>query len=318
MTTKETEQARGRVQDKWLRVMGQATLAVVAISGIALSGYEFGQSTRTDVLSGQARFWDAGSATQWVHLPSEVMPRITLPGADLERMIKKPVRRSFGPYVAHSSDSDFDCLSQAVYYEARGEGRDGQVAVAQVVMNRAQDPRYPRTVCGVVFQGVNSGKACQFSFACDGSMARRKEHRAWRHAQNVARDVLAGRAYSEAVDRATHFHTTGVNPAWSRTLTRVARVGTHIFYSLPAHRGGYRIRQASLTTQEQALVQADTDAILAVSELPPAAAPVSDAPAAETAPVNAVVAPEATSAAPADPITLPAPTAALETDAQAS
>ncbi len=127
------------------------------------------------------------------------------------------------------SQRDLECLTQAVYYEARGESRKGQYAVAQVVMNRVNHPAFPKTVCGVVFQGAAKRKGCQFSFACDGSMRRGREAQAWNEARKVATRVLAGAAVAD-IGAATHFHTTAVSPAWGSQMRRVAQVGMHVFY----------------------------------------------------------------------------------------
>lgn len=126
--------------------------------------------------------------------------------------------------------ADLECMTDAVYYEARGESAHGQAAVAQVVMNRVSHPAYPKTVCGVVFQGAGR-RGCQFSFACDGSMRRTREAQAWNRARAVARRALAGVSGS-AIGRATHFHTTAVSPFWAPSMLRVAQVGTHVFYRL--------------------------------------------------------------------------------------
>lgn len=134
---------------------------------------------------------------------------------------------------------ELDCLADAVYYEARGEGSAGQAAVAQVVLNRVRHPAYPHSVCGVVFQGSQS-RTCQFSFACDGSMRRGKEAMAWRRAKSVAARALGG-FVMDAVGTAVSFHTTSVAPGWS--MTRVAQVGSHIFYRF----GRARVMKASTT-----------------------------------------------------------------------
>jgi spore germination cell wall hydrolase CwlJ-like protein len=128
------------------------------------------------------------------------------------------------------------CLAEAVYFESRAEPRNGQIAVAEVVMNRVRSPRFPKTVCAVVYQGANQ-RVCQFSWACDGK-ADRPHGRAWTNAQDVARMVLAGRA-PKLTDGATHFHATRVRPNWSRVYTLTAQIGNHVFYRhvLPGQRG---------------------------------------------------------------------------------
>ena len=134
--------------------------------------------------------------------------------------------------------ADLECMTDAVYFEARGESARGQAAVAQVVMNRVKHPAFPKTVCGVVFQGAGRS-GCQFSFTCDGSMKRTREAEAWDRARAVARRALSGVAVAD-VGRATHFHTTAVSPFWAPSMLRVAQVGTHVFYKLSP----YRLRNA--------------------------------------------------------------------------
>jgi len=122
-----------------------------------------------------------------------------------------------------------ECLTQAVYFEARGESAVGQEAVAEVVLNRVRSPGFPKTVCGVVFQGAGTGRACQFSFACDGSMRRTREVAAWNRAERVASRALAGQLDAH-VGGATHFHTANVRPGWGDRMLQVATVGFHSFY----------------------------------------------------------------------------------------
>jgi spore germination cell wall hydrolase CwlJ-like protein len=127
------------------------------------------------------------------------------------------------------SARDLECLTQAVYYEARGESVAGQEAVAQVVLNRVRHPAFPKTVCAVVFQGASIGHGCQFSFACDGSMHDRREPAAWRRAESVASRALGGAVMAQ-VGRSTHFHAVGYGSQWDGDMIRVAQVGEHIFF----------------------------------------------------------------------------------------
>ena len=123
------------------------------------------------------------------------------------------------------------CLASAIYYEAATEPDEGQRAVAQVVLNRVRHPQWPNTVCGVVYQG-SSAPGCQFSFACDGAMARVPMLSAWIRARRVAERALAGEIYAP-VGSATFYHTMQVAPVWGRRMTPVAIVGAHIFYRMP-------------------------------------------------------------------------------------
>ncbi|MGZ8370412.1 MAG: cell wall hydrolase [Caulobacteraceae bacterium] len=121
------------------------------------------------------------------------------------------------------------CLTAAVYYEAANEPRMGQEAVAQVVINRTRHPMYPKSVCGVVFQGSERYTGCQFSFTCDGSMARVPVRDKWAQARDVATRALSGYVM-QAVGSATHYHANYVMPYWSPTRVKVAQFGLHIFY----------------------------------------------------------------------------------------
>ncbi len=129
---------------------------------------------------------------------------------------------------------DLECLTQAVYYESRGESRSGQQAVAQVILNRVRHPAFPKSVCGVVFQGAKTG-GCQFSFACDGQPHHPLENAAWRRAESVAAEALDGQVMSEVGD-ATHFHVAGTG-SWSASLLKVAQIGAHVFYRFGGHNG---------------------------------------------------------------------------------
>lgn len=130
-----------------------------------------------------------------------------------------------------SRDRALECLSQAVYYEAASEGVDGQRAVAQIVLNRMRHPAYPATVCGVVYQGSERATGCQFTFTCDGSLARVPVQSLWKQAQKVAAQALAGKVFAP-VGHATHYHADYVLPFWADSLDKSAKVGRHIFYRL--------------------------------------------------------------------------------------
>ncbi len=144
--------------------------------------------------------------------------------------------RPFRMGNALDASRDLECLTQAAYYEARGEGRDGMQAVAQVVLNRVRHPAFPKSVCGVVFQGAGLRSGCQFSFTCDGSMRGRVNPIAWNRARDVASKALSGAVYAQ-VGTATHFHTTGVSPVWRSALIQVSQVGHHLFYRFGGRSG---------------------------------------------------------------------------------
>jgi hypothetical protein len=125
---------------------------------------------------------------------------------------------------------EFQCLATALYFESRGEGIKGQVAVAEVILNRVDSSRFPSTICGVVNQG--NGNGCQFSFTCDGKPERISEPAAWLTAGKIARAMMDG-APRNLTDGAMYFHTPAVRPSWSRRFEKTAEIGQHIFYRLP-------------------------------------------------------------------------------------
>ena len=123
------------------------------------------------------------------------------------------------------------CLAQAIYFEARSEPIAGWEAVADVVINRALSPTYPGSICGVVFQGQYRRHKCQFSFACDGLSDRPKQRILWRKALRMAGNKLVNVRAGPATARATHYHADYVDPYWSRSMVKLAKIGRHIFYN---------------------------------------------------------------------------------------
>lgn len=132
-----------------------------------------------------------------------------------------------------TGDAQWECLTQAIYFEARGESLEGQIAVAEVILNRADSPLYPRTVCGVVKQ--RGGGGCQFSYVCRGT-TKMREKTARDLAGRIARAMLDG-APRVLTDGATHFHTKGVRPSWSKRFAKTAAIGSHLFYRQPGANG---------------------------------------------------------------------------------
>ncbi len=122
------------------------------------------------------------------------------------------------------------CLAAGIYFEARGEPVAGQAAVAQVILNRVRNPKYPNTVCGVVYQNKSWRNRCQFSFACDGIRDRIASPGYWDMAEEVAQAVTAGVIWFPEIGSSTHYHATYVNPRWARTMKRMKKIGRHIFY----------------------------------------------------------------------------------------
>ncbi len=122
-----------------------------------------------------------------------------------------------------------ECMTAAVYYEAAGDGPEGERAVAQVVINRARHPVFPASICGVVYQGAERPTGCQFTFTCDGALARKPNEAGWAAARRIAKAALDGYVYAP-VGLATHYHTNKVVPYWASTLTFANLVKTQLFY----------------------------------------------------------------------------------------
>lgn len=125
--------------------------------------------------------------------------------------------------------AEHKCLSEAIFYESRSEGKDGQKAVAEVIQNRVRSKHYPNSICGVVYQGSQRRTGCQFSFTCDGSMDRSPKGETWKRAQSVAALAMTG-GITPMTDRATHYHNLDVMPVWSDTLVLTKTIETHKFY----------------------------------------------------------------------------------------
>jgi spore germination cell wall hydrolase CwlJ-like protein len=122
------------------------------------------------------------------------------------------------------------CLANAIYFEARSEPVRGQMAVAQVVLNRVFSGVYPDDVCSVVYQNAHRRLACQFTFACDGKSKAITDRGSWGRAMRIARQTLDGQIYLPEVGKSTHYHATYVSPTWARTMHRLVRHGVHNFY----------------------------------------------------------------------------------------
>jgi len=146
-----------------------------------------------------------------------LMKSIMLPGRAENRMNREGAER------------ELHCLSEAIYYEARGESIEGQIAVAEVIMNRVDSRHYPDTVCGVVSQGEHRRNSCQFSYRCDGEPERMSDRTAASRARDVAILLMKGERRDLTQD-ATHYHATYVKPYWAKSLTHTATHGTHVFY----------------------------------------------------------------------------------------
>lgn len=145
--------------------------------------------------------------------------------------VTTPLIGDAGEKIAQAKDAhrEQQCLAEAVYYEARSERLPGQKAVAEVVLNRVKSKHFPNTICGVVYQGAERRTGCQFSFTCDGSMTKLPKGKSWDNAQAVADHMIMG-VSAPMTWRSTHYHTTDVNPKWSKTLRQTRKYDTHVFY----------------------------------------------------------------------------------------
>jgi spore germination cell wall hydrolase CwlJ-like protein len=150
--------------------------------------------------------------------------------------------------LAEHEGSEVDCLAEAVYYEARSEDTKGQMAVAEVVLNRVKNPHFPKSVCAVVFQGRYRETGCQFTFTCDGSMKSAPAGEAWDRARAVALHVMMG-LNTPVTNNATHYHTDYVNPYWKAGMVETATLGTHIFYRFPKTGAEWREARIALAAQ---------------------------------------------------------------------
>jgi spore germination cell wall hydrolase CwlJ-like protein len=122
------------------------------------------------------------------------------------------------------------CLSEVMYYEARGEGTNGEMAIAEVVFHRLRHGKYGHSICAVVYEGAGS-PGCQFSFTCNGELAQRKSYASWRASETLAARILTGEiALGDTTGQATHFHAISVQPDWADDMERTVQIGNHVFY----------------------------------------------------------------------------------------
>jgi spore germination cell wall hydrolase CwlJ-like protein len=216
----------------------------------------------------------------WTSLDLKQAPDLGVPQDDAEMAVAVNNLRPFSglpirpmrPFVLRADVDDsaraVHCMAQAVYYEAAREPLKGQQAVAQVVLNRVRHPAYPKSICGVVYQGAGLPTGCQFTFTCDGALRFSPQPVLWRRAEEVAKKALAGFVDKE-VGSATHYHAAYVAPYWAPTLVKMTQVGQHIFYRWtgpwgepPAFTGHYEGREAYLSPALLASVDPRTQGLL--------------------------------------------------------
>src|SRR5438270_1491218 len=195
--------------------------------------------------AGQSTTRVPASASQPLNLPPPDLLRPLSPEEAAKENSERPfVNRPDTPaakFVLKAAPEDREraltCLAQAVYYEAAGEGSEGERAVAQVVINRLHHPGYPASVCGVVYQGSERGTGCQFTFTCNGSLLRAPVPDLWTRARKIADAALSGNVFAP-IGHATHYHAEYVLPYWADSLDKMVQIGRHIFYRLRSSLGG--------------------------------------------------------------------------------
>lgn len=165
-------------------------------------------------------------------IPAKQIDRLTTPPEADPLAIVGYSRASLAGLAEANGDKHWRCLTDALYFEARGESVLGQFAVAEVILNRVASASYPDTICGVVKQGTGRKHRCQFSFYCDGKMEIINEPKAFAQVGKVAKIVMAGTDVT-LTSGATHYHTKGVSPNWSRVFPKTATIGYHHFYRQP-------------------------------------------------------------------------------------
>ena len=197
-----------------LKSYNKPTVQTVKVS--AKGGYLIDQSLIT------------GQTDQLARLKSLIVSPPTWKLEKSFKMGQAQKRRIFAARRTRLAQSE--CLARAVYFEARGESQLGQLAVAKVILNRVKSSKFPNTVCGVVYQGSNRKNSCQFSFACDGKADVPKYGKPWREAKVVAKRALAGGNDLRVISTATFYHADYVKPKWASAMSRLIKIGNHIFY----------------------------------------------------------------------------------------
>lgn len=170
------------------------------------------------VLAGLAIWTEFGQHTVYIRAPSPA-PLAYVAVAAL-------------PPPAVTREEQSECLAEALYYEARGEGTEGEKAVAEVVLQRTREHNYPRTICGVVYEGAQpDNRVCQFSFACDGTLRQPKDRTTWERARKLAEAIVSGAVKLAGQTRhAIAYHSIGVQPAWAEAMVQTVQIGNHVFY----------------------------------------------------------------------------------------
>ena len=209
-----------------------------ALRSVELPGSEPEGELTSDVLMGYIARGSLGGNSAVSAIASFTSPAAKPEPALNPHSLAAYVESGYQPLAQRleHANAERDCLAQAIYHEARGESEVGQLAVANVIVNRARSGKFPSTLCGVIYQNAEKGyHRCQFTFACDGRDDAPGERRAWARSAALAQEVYAEFALGDAVGAvpgsALYYHTTNVRPSWANTYSAVAQIGSHIFYS---------------------------------------------------------------------------------------
>jgi hypothetical protein len=264
--------------DAQARALGDLSNRALAAQTARLGPGARDLASRHDPALRRPDLW--GRPLGWADLDLRKAPDLGIPQDDAQGAVAVNNLRPFSglpirpmrPFVLQADADDsaraLHCMTQAIYYEAAREPVKGQEAVAQVVLNRVRHPAYPKSICGVVYQGAGLPTGCQFTFTCDGALRFAPQPAFWRRAEDVAKKALAGFVDKE-VGSATHYHAAYVAPYWAPTLVKMTQVGQHIFYRWtgpwgepPAFTGRYAGREAYLSAALLASVDPRTQGLL--------------------------------------------------------
>lgn len=241
-----SESQKGPRADKFayaLKAAGSDSIARrMKADPLNLNGASQQPPSQTAALAGASLFLTAVAPQDETKLPGEFEappPAAVKSGGQWEGLLKnaslspEEPKTLFGGLTEDEFRArELRCMATAIYFEARDEPVKGQIAVAQVVMNRIRSPFYPKTVCGVVYQGERNRHGCQFSFTCTGKRNAVKEKEEWATAVKLAKQVIAGEVWLNEVGYATHYHATYVHPPWRHELDKITQIGGHIFYKM--------------------------------------------------------------------------------------
>ena len=223
----------------------EAALTALALQETALAIEVPGEDIPTVPVAGKARPGAAAPVAPVAEPPAATAaPAADRPPVQLPKLAEVPLPRPRPPLTpaqelgleGKERAKAENCLARAIYFEARNEPVRGQIAVAQVVLNRVFSPYYPDTICGVVYQNAHRHLSCQFTFACDGIPDIVREKGPWQRAQKIAKQALDAQVWLTDVAKSTHYHATYVRPNWIREMKRMVKHGQHIFYR--PHRWG--------------------------------------------------------------------------------